>query len=73
MPTLDHRGKHLSEWLQWEKKMRANESNFMTEANVRESMSEIKLKNSEGVGSIPQRILVDGIEAILKPMAVINT
>ena len=41
---------------------------FMTVENIRECMSNIKIKNTEGYDRIPQRILVDGLEQLIVPL-----
>ena len=41
---------------------------FMTRDNIRECVSEIKIKNTEGYDRIPQRILVDGVEQLLESL-----
>ena len=46
------------------------ENNFMTIENIRKAVLSIKLKNSEGEDRIPQRILIDGMEILLQPLAV---
>ena len=38
---------------------------FMDQESVRECILTIKMKNSEGFGGIPQRVLVDEAEIIL--------
>ena len=47
------------------------ENNFMTEENVRKAIETIKLKNCEGSDRIPQRLLVDGINVLIKPLTVL--
>ena len=42
---------------------------FMREDDVWECMRTLKAKNSEGFDRIPQRILLDGAEVILKPLS----
>ena len=39
----------------------------MTEENVREAISTIKLKNSDGCDRIPQRMVIEGADALIKP------
>jgi hypothetical protein len=42
---------------------------FMREIDVWECLRSLKTKNSEGMDRIPQRILIDGKEILLKPLA----
>ena len=41
---------------------------FMTDADIVECLSKIKIKNCEGFDRIPQRILVDGAQLLLTPL-----
>ena len=50
------------------KKVEAVNKNFMDCQSVRECVSSLKIKNSEGFDRIPQRILVDGIDVLLTPI-----
>ena len=43
--------------------------NFMDPASVKECIKNLKIKNSEGVDRIPQRILVDGVEILCEPIS----
>ena len=52
-------------------KIRSAEINFMTSENVLKAMKEIKVKNSEGWDRIPQRILIDGMEMLVRPLTVL--
>ena len=51
--------------------MKTDDVNFMTMENVIKAMKEMKLKNSDGGGRIPQRILLDGAELLVKPMSIL--
>ena len=42
---------------------------FMSQSDVRECILSIKIKNCEGFDRIPQRILVDGIDHLVLPLA----
>ena len=53
------------------RKVNCNDENFMTESNILECVKTIKIKNVEGYDRIPQRVLVDGIEILLRPLAVL--
>ena len=43
----------------------------MTSENVLKAMKEIKVKNSEGWDRIPQRILIDGMEMLVRPLTIL--
>ncbi len=47
----------------------ADKKMFMQECDVWECIKTLKGKNSEGFNRIPQRILVDGAEVIIKPLS----
>ena len=47
----------------------AEDRMFMRESDVLECIKTLKGKNSEGLDRIPQRILVDGAEVLLKPIS----
>jgi hypothetical protein len=51
------------------RKMDVIDENFMTEENIIRAVKSIKIKNSEGNDRIPQRILIDGISCLIKPLA----
>ena len=53
------------------RKVFVDDCNFMTEKNVLEAMLTIKTKNCEGFDRIPQRILIDGIQYLSKPLSLI--
>ena len=42
---------------------------FMTELNIREVLSKLKIKNCEGIDRIPLRILNEGAEILIKPLS----
>ena len=46
----------------------ANIKMFMDEQAVRECILSLKIKNSEGFDRIPQRILIEGIEELVRPL-----
>ena len=50
-------------------KMVINDRNFMTENNVIKAIMSLKCKNCEGYDRIPQRILIDGIQYLAKPLS----
>ena len=50
-------------------KVAAEEKNFMSEANVMEAIKSLTIKNCEGYDRIPQRILIDGISHLLRPLS----
>ncbi len=41
---------------------------FMQESDIWECMKSLKAKNSEGMDRIPQRILLDGNDLLVKPL-----
>ena len=43
----------------------------MTSDNILKAVSSIKMKNSEGDDRIPQRIIIDGISLLLRPLTVL--
>ena len=47
--------------------MEAENSIFMDENSIRECISTLKVKNNEGFDRIPQRILSDGVENLIRP------
>ena len=49
-------------------KMVIPDKNFVSELNIREVISSMKTKNCEGYDRIPQRIIIDGIEFLAKPL-----
>ena len=51
------------------KKVEATDKMFMDIASIRECITTLKTKNSEGFDRIPQRILVDGIDQLIIPLA----
>jgi hypothetical protein len=51
-----------------DKKVNAINSFFMDRASVRECITSLKTKNSEGFDQIPQRVLVDGVDYLLDPL-----
>ena len=44
---------------------------FMTTNDIENCIRCIKIKNCEGYDRIPQRVLVDGIEHLLKPLTIL--
>ena len=51
------------------KKITVEDKNFMTPANIISAIKSLKLKNSEGFDRIPQRILIDGMSALINPFS----
>ena len=51
------------------RKMNAELGNFVSKDNVMECLKSIKMKNCEGYDRIPQRVLVDGLEILIDPLA----
>ena len=51
------------------RKMNAENCMFMTRDDVKKCIESIKVKNCEGYDTIPQRILVDGIDTLLDPLS----
>ena len=49
------------------RKLNCNTENFMTVENVSNAMKSVKIKNCEGYDRIPQRVLNEGAEILLKP------
>ena len=49
------------------KKLNCDTENFMTVENVSNAMKSVKIKNCEGYDRIPQRVLNEGAEILLKP------
>ena len=43
----------------------------MTSKDIAECLRSIKIKNCEGYDRIPQRVLVDGAEILIKPLVVL--
>ena len=50
------------------RKVVCNEYMFMTPKSIEECLKSIKVKNCEGHDRIPQRILVDGVNQLVKPL-----
>jgi hypothetical protein len=53
------------------RKITANMEHFMDLDSVRECILSPKLKNSEGFDRIPQRVLVDGVDQLIKPISIL--
>ena len=49
------------------RKLVVADSDFMSPLEIIECVNQLKLKNCEGYDRIPQRILIDGIEVLIKP------
>ena len=49
--------------------MLADNQMFMSISEVESCIKCIKIKNSEGFDRIPQRVLIEGIEHLLKPLS----
>ena len=54
------------------KKVVSENKFFMDITSIRECIMSMKIKNSEGFDRIPQRVLIDGCECLLDPMASIQ-
>jgi hypothetical protein len=50
-------------------KLMAINEHFMSEQNILEAVASLKLKNCEGYDRIPQRILIDGLHTLEKPLS----
>ena len=53
------------------KQINAESEFFMTELKIREVMSNLKVKNCEGIDRIPLRILNEGAEILTKPLSIL--
>ena len=53
------------------KKVNYENSFFMTDTDILESLRSIKIKNCEGFDRIPQRVLVDGAQVLVVPLKVL--
>ena len=42
---------------------------FMDSERIKECVKSLKIKNTEGYDRIPQRIIVDGLDSLDKPLA----
>ena len=50
------------------RKIHAEDGIFMTSARIIECVKSLKIKNTEGYDRIPQRIIIDGLDALSKPL-----
>ena len=50
------------------RKVEAEDRMFMDESSIRDCVGSLKVKNSEGFDRIPQRILSDGVEHLIRPL-----
>ena len=50
------------------RKIFANCSMFMGELDIIESIKGLKMKNNEGYDRIPQRVLIDGMDVLIRPL-----
>ena len=50
------------------KKIECTDNNFMTEQNILKAVNSLKIKNCEGHDRIPLRVIIDGIQILLKPL-----
>ena len=50
------------------RKIHAEDWMFMTGERIIECIKSLKIKNTEGYDRIPQRIIIDGMEALSKPL-----
>ena len=53
------------------RKIHINDKHFMKKADIEEAVKAIKLKNSEGHDGIPQRLLIEGISILIKPLSIL--
>ena len=53
------------------RKVIAEEKIFMDPTSVRECIASLKIKNTEGYDRIPQRVLVDGIDVLIRPFSIL--
>ena len=53
------------------RKLNALSENFMQPEHILLATKSLKIKNSEGYDRLPQRILVDGIDILIKPLSVL--
>ena len=53
------------------RKVNSESKFFMTYEMVGECISSLKIKNTEGYDRIPQRVLVDGIDELTRPLSII--
>jgi hypothetical protein len=53
------------------KKVNSESKFFMSSKLIRECISSLKIKNTEGYDRIPQRVLVDGINKLTNPLSII--
>ena len=51
------------------RRITSTEENFMTSQNILRAVQSIKMKNAEGGDRIPQRILIDGISVLIRPLS----
>ena len=51
------------------RKVNEPDVSFMSKCNIKEAIMSIKTKNCEGYDWVPQRILTDGIDHLLKPLS----
>ena len=51
------------------RKLVAADSDFMSPLDIIECVKQLKIKNCEGYDRIPQRILIDGIDVLIKPLS----
>ena len=51
------------------RKVNEQNKNFMTPINIKNAISSLKQKNSEGFDRIPQRKLLDGISILIEPFS----
>ena len=49
-------------------KIQCNDKNFMISENIVKAVKSIKMNNAEGEDRIPQRVLIDGISVLLRPL-----
>ena len=52
-----------------ERILNSNNENFMTEINIMQILTTLKIKNCEGFDRIPLRIFNKGAELLIKPLS----
>ena len=50
------------------RKIHADNRMFMTGKRILECVKSLKIKNTEGLDRIPQRIIIDGLDSLIKPL-----
>ena len=69
--TIVHESNICNNVYNGQRKLRVDDKDFMMQNDIIEAVSNIKLKNSEGFDRIPQRVLIDGISLLIKPLTML--